>query len=82
MTFKPIFLLNYAFLVYKGVECASSLVVLLQYEDLLPRLGQDGRSDEAAWAAAHHDGVQVRGDLLDGKVLLYDLVPLALGCNS
>ena len=50
-------------LVDEGVEGAAGLVVLLQHEHPLARLGQDGRRDEAAGAAAHDDGVEVGRNL-------------------
>ena len=56
--------------------------MLLQDEDPASRLGEGDGGGQPAGAAAHHDSVQLRRDLLDGEVLLDHFVPLALGCNS
>ena len=52
--------------------------MLLEDEDPASGLGEGDCGGQPAGAAAHHDGVQLRGDLLDGEALLDHLVPLAL----
>lgn len=48
-----------------GVAAASRLVVLLQDQDLLPRLGQRGPSCEASDAAPDDDDIQVLGHFVN-----------------
>lgn len=50
-----------------GVAAASRLLVLLQHQDFLPRLGQRGRDRQPADAAANYDHVQVVGHLIEAE---------------
>ena len=52
--------------------------MLFQHEDSAAGLGQGDGGGQPAGAAAHDDGVQFGGDLLDGEVLLDHLIPVAL----
>ena len=52
--------------------------MLFQHKDPAAGLGEGDGGGQPAGAAADDDGVQVGGDLLDGEVLLDDLVALAL----
>jgi hypothetical protein len=45
------------------VKGASCLIVLLEEEHLLARLGHDGSGGHGAGTAADKDGVEVGGDL-------------------
>lgn len=51
----------------KGVAAASRLVMLLQQQDFLPRLGERGRSRQPADAAANDDHIQVLGHLIEAE---------------
>ena len=52
--------------------------MLFQHKDPAAGLGEGDGGGQPSGAAADDDGVQVGGDLLDGEVLLDDLVALAL----
>ena len=57
-------------LVGERVRAPSSHIVLLEDEDPLPHLGEEGGHGEAADAATDHDGVQVGGNLILRKDFL------------
>lgn len=50
-----------------GVAAASSLVVLLQNQDLFAGFGQRGCGRQATDATADHDDIQVLGDFIGAE---------------
>lgn len=52
---------------YEGVAAASSLVMLLQHQDFLPRLGQRGSSCQTTDTAPDDDDIQVRGHFVEAE---------------